>query len=68
MKTTRASERYAKSLLTLSIEHKVLDVVKEDVDMLSKSFNESREISNLYLSPIIPIKHKLNIDRAIFQD
>ena len=67
MKTTRASERYAKSLLTLSIEHKVLDMVKEDIDMLSKSFNDSREISNLYLSPIIPIKHKLNITNKIFK-
>ena len=67
MKTTRASERYAKSLLTLSIENNVLNKVKVDIDMLGKSFNESREISNLYLSPIIPIRHKLNITNKIFK-
>ena len=48
MQNTRASVRYAKSLLTLSIEKKVLDVVKADIDMVCKSFDESREISNLY--------------------
>ena len=60
MQNTRASVRYAKSLLTLSIEKKVLDVVKAEIDMVCKSFDESREISNLYLSPIIPINHKLD--------
>ena len=54
MKNTRASERYAKSLLMLAIEKKILDKVKADVDLISKSFEDSREISNLYLSPIIP--------------
>ena len=48
MQNTRASVRYAKSLLTLSIEKNVLDEVKADVDMVCKSFDESREISNLY--------------------
>ena len=67
MQDTRASVRYAKSLLTLSIEKNVLDEVKADVDMVCKSFDESREISNLYLSPIIPINHKLNITNKIFK-
>ena len=38
MKNTRASERYAKSLLMLSIEKKILDEVKADVDLIIKSF------------------------------
>ena len=67
MQNTRASVRYAKSLLTLSIEKNVLDEVKADVDMVCKSFDESREISNLYLSPIIPINHKLDITNKIFK-
>lgn len=66
MKNTRASERYAKSLLTLSIEKKILDKVKADVDLIIKSFDNSREISNLYLSPIVPINYKLNITKKIF--
>jgi F-type H+-transporting ATPase subunit delta len=67
MKNTRASVRYAKSLLTLSIEKNVLDIVKADIDMICKSFDNSREISNLYLSPIIPINHKLEITNKIFK-
>ena len=66
MKNTRASERYAKSLLTLSIEKKILDKVKNDVDLIVSSFENSREISNLYLSPIVPINHKLSITKKIF--
>ena len=68
MKNTRASERYAKSLLMLSIDKKILNEVKADVDLTAKSFNDSREISNLYLSPIIPINHKLSITKKIFND
>ena len=67
MQNTRASVRYAKSLLTLSIEKNVLDIVKADIDMICKSFDNSREISNLYLSPIIPINHKLEITNKIFK-
>ena len=66
MKNTRASERYAKSLLMLSIEKKILDEVKADVDLIIKSFVDSREISNLYLSPVIPINHKLSITKKVF--
>ena len=36
--------------------------------LISKSFEDSREISNLYLSPIIPINHKLSITKKIFKD
>ncbi len=66
MKNVRASERYAKSLLQLSIEKNILKEVKLDIDMLIKVFTESREISNLYTSPIIPIKHKVKITKKIF--
>ena len=49
MKNTRASERYAKSLLMLSIEKKILDEVKADVDLIIKSFVDEGQIKkNLY--------------------
>ena len=57
MKNSRASERYAKSLLQLALEKKILKEVRSDIDLLVSIFGKSREISNLYLSPIIPIKH-----------
>ena len=54
MKNSRASERYAKSLLELSIDKDLVEEIKSDIDMLIIIFSESREVSNLYLSPIIP--------------
>ncbi len=67
MNNSRASLRYAKSLLTLSLEKKILEIVKKDVEIISDIFRSSREISNLYLSPIIPINHKLKITNKIFE-
>ena len=39
MKNTRASERYAKSLLMLAIEKKILDKVKADADAAGMARN-----------------------------
>ena len=66
MKNSRASERYAKSLLQLSIEKDLVEEIKSDIDMLILIFSESREVSNLYSSPIIPISHKVEITNKIF--
>ena len=68
MKNSRASERYAKSLLQLALEKKILKEVRSDVDLLVSIFGKSREISNLYLSPIIPIKHKVSVTKKIFEN
>ena len=67
MINSRASERYAKSLLTLSIDNNIVDEVKSDIDLLIKYFKDSREVLNLYSSPIIPINHKINITNKIFK-
>ena len=66
MGNNRASERYAKSLLMLSIDERITDEIKGDIDLIIDSFSKSREISSLYLSPIIPIKHKISITKKIF--
>ena len=66
MKNSRASERYAKSLLQLSIDKDLVEEIKSDIDMLILIFSESREVSNLYSSPIIPISHKVEITNKIF--
>ncbi|PDH43624.1 MAG: ATP synthase F1 subunit delta [Rhodothermaeota bacterium MED-G18] len=67
MINTRASERYAKSLLSISIDENLVDEIKSDIDLIKKSFEESREISNLYSSPIIPINNKVKITQKIFE-
>ena len=66
MINTRASERYAKSLLSISIDENLVDEVKSDIDLIIKSFDESRDILNLYSSPIIPINNKIKITEKIF--
>tara|TARA_B110000014_G_scaffold47721_1_gene31572 strand:+ start:1663 stop:2202 length:540 start_codon:yes stop_codon:yes gene_type:complete len=68
MNNSRASERYAKSLLTLSIDENLLGDVKSDIDMLMRTFSSSREISNLYINPIIPIHHKVEITKQLFEN
>ena len=67
MKNNRASERYAKSLFQLSIQNNLLNDVKSDIDYLRKLFSSSREISQLYTNPIIPIYHKIEITNKIFE-
>ena len=66
MINTRASERYAKSLLSISIDENLVDEIKLDIDLIIKSFDESRDILNLYSSPIIPINNKIKITEKIF--
>ena len=66
MINTRASERYAKSLLSISIDENLVDEVKLDIDLIIKYFDESRDILNLYSSPIIPINNKVKITEKIF--
>ena len=48
MLNTRASERYAKSLLSLSIDKNIVDEINSDIDLIIKSFEDSREVANLY--------------------
>ena len=67
MRNNRASERYAKSLFQLSIQNNLLNDVKSDIDYLRKLFSSSREISQLYTNPIIPIYHKIEITNKIFE-
>ena len=66
MINTRASERYAKSLLSISIDENLVDQIKLDIDLITKSFEDSRDILNLYSSPIIPINNKIKITEKIF--
>jgi F-type H+-transporting ATPase subunit delta len=67
MKNNRVSERYAKAFFQLSIKDNLLNDVKSDIDYLKKLFSSSREISHLYINPIIPIYHKIEITNRIFK-
>ncbi|MDB5235877.1 MAG: synthase subunit delta [Hymenobacter sp.] len=66
MADQRVAARYAKSLLDLGKEMGTLDSVKEDMDLLSKTMAESRELRLLLRNPIVKHDKKLAILTAIF--
>ena len=68
MLNSRASERYAKSLLSLSIDNNIVNEINSDIELIIKYFKDSREVVNLYSSPIIPINHKIDITNKLFKN
>ncbi len=67
MADQRVAARYAKSLLDLGKEMGTLDAVKDDMDLLSKTVAESRELRLLLRNPIVKHDKKLAILTAIFK-
>lgn len=66
MSSGRIAARYAKPILELAQEKKVLDQVKADMESFSAVCNENREFSLMLKSPIIPHIRKAEILRKIF--
>ena len=67
MADQRVAARYAKSLLDLSKEMGTLETVKQDMDLLSKTMAESRDLRLLLRNPIVKHDKKLSILNAVFQ-
>ncbi|MGY3088291.1 F-type H+-transporting ATPase subunit delta [Hymenobacter sp. UYAg731] len=67
MADQRVAARYAKSLLDLGQEMGTLDAVKADMDLLSKTMADSRELRLLLRNPIVKHDKKLAILKAIFE-
>ena len=67
MADQRVAARYAKSLLDLGKEMGTLSAVKADMDLLSKTMAESRELRLLLRNPIVKHDKKLAILKAIFE-
>ena len=67
MADQRVAARYAKSLLDLGKEMGTLEAVKQDMDLLSKTMAESRDLRLLLRNPIVKHDKKLAILTAIFQ-
>lgn len=66
MSSTRIAHRYAKPLLELADEHKVLEEVKDDMAGFIKLCEENRDFLLMLRSPIIPHLRKAEILRKIF--
>jgi F-type H+-transporting ATPase subunit delta len=67
MADQRVAARYAKSLLDLGQEMGTLSAVKADMDLLSKTMAESRDLRLLLRNPIVKHDKKLAILNAIFK-
>lgn len=66
MRTVRSAQRYAKALLEIAIEQKSEDQVKADMDTLLSALNQSRELRNLMLSPVVKADQKVVIMEKVF--
>ncbi len=62
----RIGYRYAKSAFSLALEHQELEAVRDDMSMIHDLCHDSREFSNMLVSPIISGKKKLEVLELIF--
>lgn len=68
MRTVRSAKRYAKALLDIAIEQKSEDAVKADMEVLLSALNQSRELRNMMLSPVVKADQKQLIIKEVFAD
>lgn len=66
MSSGRIAARYAKPLLDLAEEKKILDQVKEDMESFSSICKGNRDFALMLKSPIIPHKKKAEILKMAF--
>ncbi|MGK7389323.1 MAG: ATP synthase F1 subunit delta [Candidatus Cyclobacteriaceae bacterium M2_1C_046] len=68
MSDNRVAKRYAKSLLELADERKVLDAVNKDMQNFSEVVSENRDLMRALKSPIVGQDKKKAIIHAVFAD
>ncbi len=61
-----ASRRYAKSLISYSIEKSALDVVYKDMQLINATISENKDFQDLLKSPIVKPEKKNTILSMIF--
>ena len=66
MSNFRVASRYAKSLIDLSIEQNILDVVCGDIKLLNNTIQQNESLENLLKSPVIKGDKKMAIITKIF--
>lgn len=67
MSAGRIAARYAKPILDLAEEKKLLDQVKSDMDSFAAICKENRDFSLMLKSPIIPHLKKAEILKKVFK-
>lgn len=66
MVSSKVSNRYALSLLSIALEKNMLDTVYNDVKLLISTFNESDELQRVVESPVVRPELKISILDEIF--
>jgi F-type H+-transporting ATPase subunit delta len=66
MKGTRASARYAKSLLDLALERNELEKVYADIQLILHTIRENRDLAAMLKSPVIKTEKKKIVLNEIF--
>ena len=66
MKSTKAAIRYAKALLEMSIEQKVIDLVSFDMTRILDVAESSRDFISFLNSPIIKTDKKISVISKLF--
>ncbi len=66
MKGQRAAVRYARSFMLLAKEKSQLEALKEDIESILQSIENSKELENFLHSPLIKIEKKKEILNSLF--
>ena len=67
MKNIILIRRYAKAFLEYSIENKMVDEGYADLELLTKTLNEHRELRGILSQPFVPKSKKESILKKVFQ-
>jgi F-type H+-transporting ATPase subunit delta len=68
MRHPKGAKRYAKSVLDLAIERKEEELVFNDLALVERAIEESRDLRQLVNSPVVNIDRKERILAEIFND
>jgi F-type H+-transporting ATPase subunit delta len=66
MKSTKAASRYAKALLEIAIEQKMIDSILGDMNFLMQTNHETPDFGSFIASPIIDANKKIQIFESVF--
>ncbi|MBI3234524.1 MAG: ATP synthase F1 subunit delta [Bacteroidetes bacterium] len=67
MRESKVSSRYARSLVDMAIANNKMPQIKEDMDLVLQTIDDSRELENLFSSPVINSGTKSTVAKKIFE-
>lgn len=67
MSESRAAVRYAKATLDLANESKAMDALEKDMRSITQTISDSKELSDILISPVVKSSDKKNILSEVFK-